>query len=101
MSKEILDIYVEQGYEYIFDLNLNDINDDDLEPLYECYFECNSIGKKTYTIEDNMFKLTLSESDTNKLTTNLEKYVVYAKKIATGKYEKLLTGRIHIDSKVL
>lgn len=99
MSKEILDIYIEQGYEYVFDINLNDINDEDLEPEYECYFESNSIGKKTYTVDTNIFKLTLSESDTSKLAANLEKYTVYAKKISTGKYEKLLSGRIHVDNK--
>ena len=99
MSKEILDVYIEQGYEYVFDINLNDVDNNDLEGGYECYFESNSIGKKQYTVVNNMFRLTLSESDTSKLTTNLEKYNIYAKKISTGKYDKLLSGRMHIDFK--
>ena len=97
MAKEILDIYVEKGYEYIFDLNFNTEDGDDLESSYECWFESSSIGQKEYTVSENMFKLTLSASDTNKLTTNLEKYKVYVSNISSGVHSKLLTGRIHVE----
>lgn len=99
MSKEILDVYIEQGYEYVFDVNLNDIYDNSLEPYYNCYFESSSIGTKQYTVDSDMFRLTLSETDTGKITDNLEKYTIYAKSISTGKYDKLLAGRIHLDKK--
>lgn len=97
MAKEILDIYVEKGYEYEFNLNFNSDTGTDLEPEYDCWFESSSIGVKQYTVLDNMFKLTLSATDTNKLTTNLEKYAVYVNNISSGVYSKLLTGRIHVE----
>ena len=37
MAKEILDIYVEKGYEYEFNLNFNSDTGTDLEPEYECW----------------------------------------------------------------
>ena len=49
MAKEILDIYVEKGYEYEFNLNFNSDTGTDLEPEYECWFESSSIGTKEYT----------------------------------------------------
>ena len=97
MAKEISDIYVEKGYEYEFNLNFNSDTGTDLEPEYDCWFESSSIGVKQYTVLDNMFKLTLSATDTNKLTTNLEKYAVYVNNISSGVYSKLLTGRIHVE----
>ena len=97
MAKEILDIYVEKGYEYEFNLNFNSDTGTDLEPEYACWFESSSIGVKQYTVLDNMFKLTLSATDTNKLTTNLEKYAVYVNNISSGVYSNLLTGRIHVE----
>ena len=97
MAKEILDIYVEKGYEYEFNLNFQDSTGDDLEIDYECWFESHSIGIKQYTVSDNMFKLTLSASDTSKLTVNLEKYAVYVSNISSGVHSKLLTGRIHVE----
>lgn len=97
MAKEILNIYVEKGYEYIFDLNFNSEEGNDLESQYVCWFESSSIGQKQYTVSDNMFKLTLSAIDTNKLTTNLEKYSVYVNNISSGVHSKLLTGRIHVE----
>lgn len=97
MAKEILDIYVEKGYEYEFNLNFNSDTGTDLEPEYECWFESPSIGTKQYTVSEYMFKLTLSASDTNKLTTNLEKYAVYVNNISSGIHSKLLTGRIHVE----
>lgn len=97
MAKEILDIYVEKGYEYEFNLNFNSDTGIDLEPEYECWFESSSIGTKEYTVSENMFKLTLSASDTSKLTTNLEKYAVYVNNISSGVHSKLLTGRIHVE----
>ena len=47
-----------------------------------------------------MYTLTLSGTDTAKLTDNLEEYVVYVTETATGVESKLLTGRIHLDKKV-
>ena len=44
-----------------------------------------------------MFKLTILATDTNKLTTNLEKYAVYVNNISSGVHSKLLTGRIHVE----
>ena len=43
MAKEILDIYVEKGYEYEFNLNFNSDTGTELEPKYECWFESSSI----------------------------------------------------------
>ena len=97
MAKEILDIYVEKGYEYEFNLNFNSDTGTDLEPEYECWFESSSIWIKEYTVSKNMFKLTLLATDTNKLTTNLEKYAVYVNNISSGVHSKLLTGRIHVE----
>jgi hypothetical protein len=101
MAKEIIDIYVEQGYSYNFDLDFNLFDGTDLEDEYTCYFYNESIGEKQYSAIDNVFKLTLSESDTGKVQANLEEYVVYAIDSSTGSKEKLLSGRIIIDKKVV
>lgn len=99
MAKEIIDIYVEQGYPYNFDLDFNLFDGSNLEDDYTCYFYSDSIGTKEYDVEDNIFKLTLSEADTSKLDNNLENYVVYVINTQTSTKEKLLSGRIHLDRK--
>lgn len=100
MAKEIIDIYVEQGYSYNFDLDFNLFDGTDLEDEYSCYFYNKSIGEKQYLVLDNVFKLTLSETDTGKVSKNLEEYSVYARDNSTGTKEKLLSGRIILDKKV-
>jgi hypothetical protein len=100
MAKEIIDIYVEQGYSYNFDIDFNLFDGTDLEDEYTCYFYSTNIGEKEYTLEDNQWKLTLSESDTGKLVKSLEEYSVYAKNNITQLQEKLLSGRIILDKKI-
>ena len=101
MAKEILDIYVEQGYPYNFDIDFNLFDGTDLENDYTCVFYNSSIGSKNYSVVSNTFKLTLSKEDTGKITKNLETYVVYATETATGLTDKLLSGRIILDKKVV
>ena len=100
MAKEIIDIYIEQGYEYEFALDYNDSEGNDLETTYTCYFHNDNIGTKTFSVVANAFTLTLTEEDTGKLENNLEEYVVYTKHNTTQKHDKLLAGRIHLDNKV-
>lgn len=100
MAKEILDIYIEQGYPYEFNLDFNNVDGSDLENSYTCYFENNSIGKKQYAVIDNRFDLTLSSIDTDKLKDNMENYVVYVvRNTDSTDINKLLTGRIILDKK--
>lgn len=98
--KEIIDIYIENGYPYNFDLDFNLFDGSDLESEYTCYFYCEDIGTKEYTVSNNIFKLTLSEADTSGLENNLQEYVVYAVNTQSQSKEKLLTGRIVIDKKI-
>lgn len=100
MAKEIIDIYIEKGYPYPFDIDFNTEDGLDLESEYTCWFENKDIGLKQFSVIDNTFKLILTQEDTGKLESNLEDYVVYAQKISTSEYEKLLSGRIIIDEKV-
>ena len=100
MAKEIIDIYIEQGYPYNFDLDFNLFDGSNLEDDYTCYFYSESIGTKQYTTTNNMFELTLSEADTNRLEMNLENYSVYVVNNQTSIEEKLLSGRIHLDKKI-
>ena len=105
MAKEIIDIFIEEGYPYDFELDFNDVEDADLEDDYSCIFYSSSIGSKSFSVGTNllgedMYTLTLSGTDTAKLTDNLEEYVVYVTETATGVESKLLTGRIHLDKKV-
>ena len=102
MAKEILDIYVEPGYSYEFNLNFDTVTGVDLEPDYTCYFNCASIGELQFThnTTSKHYELLISEANTAKLLSNLEEYSVYVKKTADNKYDKLLSGRIHTDNKV-
>lgn len=102
MAKEILDIYVEPGYRYEFNLNFDTVTGVDLEPDYTCYFNCASIGELQFThnTTSEQYELVISEANTAKLLSNLEEYSVYVKKTADNKYDKLLSGRIHTDNKV-
>lgn len=102
MAKEILDIYVEPGYRYEFNLNFDTVTGVDLEPDYTCYFNCASIGELQFThnTTSKHYELLISEANTAKLLSNLEEYSVYVKKTADNKYDKLLSGRIHTDNKV-
>ena len=97
MAKEILDIYVEAGYPYNFDIDFNTDTGVDLEGDYTCWFENKHIGKKQYSVVDNTFKLTLTSEDTGKLIENLEEYVVYAIQSSNAEPNKLLSGRIVLD----
>lgn len=100
MAKEILDIYVEQGYPYEFSIDLNTTDGVDLEPDYTAYFYNEDIGTKTFEVLANTYRLVLSSEDTGKITENLTKYVVYAVNNSTTEKDKLLTGRIVLDKKV-
>lgn len=100
MAKAILDLFIEQGYEYPLNINVNTPAGADLENDYSCFFECDSIGKLQFAVVGDRYELTLSVVNTNKLTKSLEGYVVYLIKTADGSYSKLLSGRIHVDKKV-
>ena len=97
MAKEILDIYVEQGYPYDFDLDFNASDGSNLESSHTCYFFSNSIGIKQFSIVDNKYNLVLGAEDTGKLVNNLEAYDIYAYETSTGSKIKLLSGRIILD----
>ena len=99
MAKEILDIYVEQGFRFIFDMDYNTYDGEDLEDTNDVYFENKSIGKKQFTVLNNTLYLELTESDTNKISSNLESYTIYAIEKLTSIKNKLLSGRIHLDIK--
>lgn len=99
MAKEILDIYVEQGFRFIFDMDYNTYDGEDLEDTNDVYFENKSIGKKQFTLVNNTLYLELTESDTNKISSNLESYTIYAIEKLTSIKNKLLSGRIHLDIK--
>ena len=99
MAKEIIDIYIEQGYEYDFVLDYNLASGGDLESDYTCYFHNDSVGTKQFSVISGSYSLTLTEEDTGKITNNLESYVVYVQHNTTQKHEKLLSGRIHLDKK--
>lgn len=97
--KEILDIYVEQGYPYEFELDFNTADGLDLEGDYNCYFYNETIGSKTFSSNGELYSLILSETDTDKLTTNLQEYVVHVVNSSTSQKDKLLSGRIVVDKK--
>ena len=97
MAKEILDITIAKGYSYPINLDFNAVDGSNLETDYACYFKNEHIGVKTFSVEDNMFSLTLTEEDTGKLVNNLEEYEVYVRDLTTQAYDQLLTGRIHLE----
>ena len=101
MAKEIIDIYVEQGYPYSFDLDFNLYDGTDLENDYTCTFYNKNIGYKNFTNTGGYFSLVLTFEDTGKIVNNLENYVVYVTKISNSNKSKLLSGRIHLDKKVV
>ena len=100
MAKVISDISIEAGYPYLFNLNMDDADGNDLENDYTCWFECESIGKLQFSVDSDKYTLTISKENTGKLVENLEEYVVYTIKTTDGTYDKLLSGRMHIDKKV-
>lgn len=97
MAKEIIDIYIEQGYEYQFSLDFNLFDNSDLESQYTCKFYNSSIGYKTFVDNGSFYYLALTAEDTNKISNNLEEYEVYVTEIISNTSYKLLNGRIHID----
>lgn len=97
MAKEIIDIYIEQGYEYQFSLDFNLFDNSDLESQYTCKFYNDKIGYKTFTNTGSSYSLALTAEDTGKISNNLEEYEVYVTEINSGISSKLLSGRIHID----
>lgn len=100
MAKEIIDIYIEQGYEYQFSLDFNLFDDSDLESEYTCKFYNDNIGYKTFTNTGSSYYLVLTAEDTGKISSNLEEYEVYVTERNSGISSKLLSGRIHIDRKI-
>ena len=100
MARTILDINVEAGYPYDFNIDMNDSDGLDMEDDYACYFECDSIGQLQFSVSNNSYALSISKENTDKLLTNMEKYTVYTIKTVGGAYSKLLEGRIHINNKV-
>jgi hypothetical protein len=106
MAKAILDIYFEKAFPYEFNLNMNTPAGEDLENDYNCYFECAPItagvgnSRLQFSVVNNRYHLDISGVNTDKITSSLEEYIVYIVEIATGKEEKLLSGRVHIDHKV-
>lgn len=106
MSAQVTDIYIEQGYPYVFDIDFNLYSGEDLENNYECYFYNSKIGTKQFSKEFNepseqyVYTLELSSTDTSKVITNLTEYSVYAIDNITNKESKLLTGRIHLDKRL-
>lgn len=98
--KELIDIYIEQGYPYDYQLNFDLYDGSDLEGDYNCYFYTKSIGIKQFSAVADIFNLTLTKEDTGKIVTNLESYVVYVIEKSTSEESKLVSGRIHIDNKV-
>ena len=97
MAKEIIDIYIEQGYEYQFSLDFNLFDNSDLESQFTCKFYNSSIGYKTFTNTGSSYYLALTAEDTSKISNNLEEYEVYVTEINSSISSKLLSGRIHID----
>ena len=102
MAKAIQDLNIEAGYPYYFRLDLNSVSGEDLENDYSCYFECASIGLLEFSVNTagDAWELTISKEDTDKLLVNQEEYVVYTVKTSDSSYDKLLSGRMHIDAKV-
>ena len=100
MAKELIDIYVEQGYPYDFTLDFNDTYGNDLENDYTTYFYNKSIGTKSFSVILSAYTLALSAEDTGKISSNLEEYSVYAVNNTTSDKSKLLSGRIILDKKV-
>lgn len=103
--RAITDLNIEAGYPYELELDLNDYEGVDLEDEYTCYFECDSIGKLELSVvvdsyTENIYSVTISKENTDKLLVNLEKYIVHTIKTSDGSYDKLLEGRIHINNKV-
>jgi hypothetical protein len=100
MAKAILDIYIEQGYPYPFNLDMNDADGVDLEADYSCYFYCVTIGVLPFSVVGNRYELVISGINTAKVISNLDEYVVYTVKTSDSSEDKLLSGRIHSDAKV-
>ena len=102
MAKAILDLSIQAGYPFYFSLDLNDSAGLDLESEYSCWFECESIGKLQLSVntEGTAYEITISKENTDLLLTNLEEYVIYTIKTSDSSYDKLLSGRLHIDAKV-
>ena len=48
MAKEILDIYIEQGYSFDFDLDYNTYDGQDLEDVNDVYFKNKSKKLKIF-----------------------------------------------------
>ena len=100
MAKAIQDLFINQGYPYELNINMQDSSGLDLEEDYHCYFECDSIGQLQFSVANDRYELTISAINTSKLSTTLEDYVVYIIKTADSVPEKLMSGRIHRDEEV-
>lgn len=105
MGRAIQDLHIEAGYPYELEIDLNSYEGLDMEEDYTAYFECDSIGKLTFTPTDDGYSeytyiLTISKEDTDKLLVNLEKYTVYTIKTSDSDYDKLLEGRLHVNGKL-
>lgn len=102
MAKVIIDIHIEQGYPYTYTLDMNDADGNDLETDYSCWFYSEQTGAVEFDVNptDDGYNLTLSATDTDKLTVTSEEYVIYTIKTSDSSEDKLVTGRMHIDFKV-
>lgn len=97
MAREVLDLYIEQGYAEDITLDFNLSDGTDLESDYNAYFYNANIGTKQFSIVGSAYYLQLTSEDTGKLVDNLEPYTVYSIKISNGVKDKLLTGRIVLN----
>ena len=100
MGKAIVDLFIEKSYPYNLNVNFDDTDGTDLEDLYACYFECDSIGQLAFSKANDRYELEISAANTDLLDDNLEEYTVYAIKVSDSSPKKLLSGRIHLDKKV-
>ena len=100
MAKAIQDLFINQGYPYDLNIDMQDSDGLDLENDYSCYFECDSIGQLQFDVVDERYELTISAINTRKIENTLEDYVVYILSTSDSVPEKLMSGRIHIDSEV-
>jgi hypothetical protein len=100
MTKVIVDLFIEKGYPYNLNVNMDTVDGTNIEPSHTCYFYCESIGTLTFSVVDNRYELEISSIDTDKLGSSLEDYSVYVIANSDGKYRKVLSGRIHTDKKV-
>ena len=55
MARSIIDLSISAGYPYELNVDFNDATGADLEALYNCYFECDSIGQLQFSLNGKSF----------------------------------------------